>query len=300
MRKPFAGLWKVPAAALLVAASACWAKPNIQEDPPPIAAARPGDVSGTIAPAAEVASLQAVSRVTKKTYQPASFDKTTGRFVFKALPGAATYDICVTTTSGREIQGIDMDFVDARMIELAQARRKQLGLAEPAAHSFDQQDASALKDWVKDLKDFMELRRVLYIQGHGATATMLVELMRSREFYESGDQIIWRVELWYFEYQHGGWERLPNQERVLRRERIDPKAWKKIDVEYFPQLSVYVDADGVSRNVDFKIPAKPDPSTGRPAGTSPDLECKTHVLGLDEPAATPTSQPGAATSRPAN
>ena len=107
---------------------------------------------------------------------------------------------------------------------------------------------------------------------------MLVELMRTKEFYSSAGKIIWRVELWYFEYNHGGWERMANQERVLRRERIDPAQWKKIDLEFYPQLTARVEADGSSKPVEFKIPEKPDPSCGRPANTAPELKTDPHIL----------------------
>jgi hypothetical protein len=125
---------------------------------------------------------------------------------------------------------------------------------------------------------------------------MLVELMRTREFYQSAGKVIWRVELWYFEYQHGGWERLPNTERVLHRQRIDPEDWRKIDLEYYPELTVRISPAGSSPQIKFTIPDKPDPSRGRPAGTAPDIPAEPHVLGLQTKP--PVATHPAATSGP--
>ena len=100
------------------------------------------------------------------------------------------------------------------------------------------------------------------------------------------------MELWYFDYKFGGWEKLANQEKVLRRERITPQQWRKISVSYYPQLSVFVEPTGYAKPVRFRIPGKPDPSHGRPADTETQLKTETHILGLDkkpQPATTSTS-----------
>ena len=267
---------------------------TLTEDSPPLEPPQPGEAAGTIRPADRVAELSAVSRASGKTYRPDVWDKATGRFAFRRLPGDATYDVCLKTAGGRTIEGIDLDFVDARMVRLAALRREQLGLPPDRQHRFGAADVEELLAYVRDLKDFMELRRVLYLRGHGRRATMLVELMRARDFYHSKDsELIWRVELWYFENQFGGWERPANQEQVLRRERIPEPAWRKIDVEWYPQLSVHVDPDGRSKPVDFEIPARPDPSRGRPANTDIEVKTTPHISGLDDeppPASQPASQ----------
>jgi hypothetical protein len=266
------------AAGLAVGAAAV----ELAEDSPPVPAPRAGDVTGAIEPAAQIATLKAVSRATGKTYLPDSLNKNTGRFVFKGLPGQAAYDICLTTADGRTFEGIDLGFVDERMLELAAERRRQLSLPQEREPAFGQRDVEELVKFVADLKDFMEIRRVLYLRGQGRRATMLVELMRAREFFaQKGSELIWRVELWYFENRFGGWERLANQERVLRRERVPQAAWTKIAIEWRPQLTARVRSDGTSEPVRFEIPAAPDPSRGRPANTDIELKTVPHVLGLE-------------------
>ena len=177
------------------------------------------------------------------------------------------------------------------MERLAQARRAELKMAPDRQHAFTSDDAGALLKFVTDLQDFMEIRRPLYIEGHGRHATMLVELMRTREFYSSGEALVWRVELWYFQENYGAWERVPNQEVVLERKRITPKEWKKIDLEYYPELSAHVDRQGMAGPIEFVIPQAPDPSTGRPAGSEPELKSAAHVLGLDKAKASAATDP---------
>ena len=255
------------------------APPALQEDPPLVGPPKPGTLQGQITPAAQLKRLWAVSRATGKRYEPARLDAETGRFVFENLPGDAAYDIGLQTADGRCIEGIDLAFDDARMLRLAEIRRRQLGLPPERAHTFTEDDAAELAAFAQKQQDFMDWGRALYVQGHGRRATVLVELMRTQPFYAGAGQVIWRVELWYFENQFGGWQRVPNTERVLRRERISPAEWKKIHVEYLPQLSVTIDEKGRSEPVSFQIPAKADESTGRPAGSEPKLPARPVVLG---------------------
>ena len=267
--------------AMMTAASACFAKVELKEDPPPVAAPKAGDVAGTITPPAMVTKVEAVSRNTLKTSQPASFDKATGQFRFANLPGDADYDVRVTTTDGRTIEGIDLSWIEARMLRLAAARRKQLNMPPEREESFDLDDAKAILKWVQDWKDFMEVKRVLYVNGMGKRATVLVELLRTREFHAAGGALVWRVELWYMQNEFGGWDRLANSERVLHRERISPAEWKKIDLQYFPELSAHVNPDGTSEPLHFKLPDKGDLSRGRLANSDPECKTQPHVYGLD-------------------
>ncbi len=267
--------------ALVLAGAICPAKVELKEDPPPVKPPRSGQVAGTITPAGKVASILAVSRLTLKTYRPASLDKATGRFRFADLPGDADYDIRVTTTDGRTVEGIDLAWIEARMLRLAALRRKQLDMPPEREESFDLDDARAILKWVDNWKDFMEIKRVLYVNGMGKRATVLVELMRTREFHAARGTLVWRVELWYMQNEFGGWDRLANSERVLHRKRVSLDQWRKIDLQYYPELSAHVDAAGRSKPLRFKLPEKGDLSRGRLANTK--AECKTvpHVHGLD-------------------
>jgi hypothetical protein len=164
-------------------------------------------------------------------------------------------------------------------------RRKELKLPKLSASEkpFTQADVEAIGKFVESWEDFMNQRRVIYVSGNGPRATVLIELMRTRGFYgaknakkskdksdESAD-VVWRVELWYFTRAGGGWELVPNVERVLQRTRCKPTEWKKIDVTYYPELTACVDEQGKSQEIKFTIPGKSDPSRG-------DLKTKPHVI----------------------
>lgn len=284
----------VIAALVVLAGCACLGAVKLVEDDPPVPRPVPGGIAGKVDVPREIVEMGAVSRVTGKSYEPVSCNARTGEFKFQDLPGDATYDLRIKLDGGRVVEGIDLEFVDARMLRLAALRRKQLGLPPERRHKFSMDDVAALEKYVRDMDDFMEGRRVLYIRGHGRRATVLVELMRTRDFHAAKGNIIWRIELWYFVNQFGGWERQGSQERLLRRVKTTPPEWRKVHVEYYPRLSAYVEPKGKSAPVSFKIPAKPDPSRGRVAGTDPEIESKPHILGLDvapETATQPRTQP---------
>ena len=241
-----------------------------------------GTVTGVITPGDEVASISLISRQTGASAEPSTFEQASGEFSFVGLPGDATYDVVITTASGRSLEGIDLSFVDARLLRLADVRREQLGVPAEEPQRFTQADADAIMRYVQDLQGFMELRRPLYIAGHGRRATLLVETMRTREFHESDGNIVWRIELWYFEHHGGRWARLDNQSRLLRRVKASSGKWSEIQVEYWPALSVLIAADGTCEPVSFDIPAAVDPSRGRPADTPAELETEAHILGASE------------------
>ncbi len=262
----------------------------LQADRPTVPAPKAGSVSGTISPAERLAEFRLVSRATGQSYRPAKWNDRTGAFTFADLPGDSRYDVVVRTKTGRRLEGIDLDFVDARLLRLAAARRKQLGLPDPPGHRFSQADAKALMDVAAKQTGFMDLRRPLAIAGHGRRATMLVETMRTRDFHAGKGQVVWRTELWYFQWFHGGWQRLNDQEVVLERFRGSPADWRKIDVAYLPAWSVYVDTAGRSVELELTVPPQTSPATGRPAGTDPQLPARPVVVGID---VTATTQPTA-------
>lgn len=276
---PTMGLW------LGLAACASAADP-FAEDPPTVPPARSGRVVGTLRGAERVHELAAVSRSTGRTWQPAAFDRRTGAFHFENLPGDARYDLRLVLTDGSVIEGIDLDWVEARLVRLADQRRRQLGLSEQPEGAFTARDAASLLAYVRDLEDFADARRVLYVRGHGDTATLLVELIRTETFYaEQGDQVIWRMELWYFTRDGGGWQRQPNTERVLERHRVPARQWRRRTLVYDPALSVYLDADGRADPVAYTLPGTLDPARGRVAGSPMELRTEPVVTGIEAQAA---------------
>ncbi len=57
--------------------------------------------------------------------------------------------------------------------------------------------------------------------------------------------------------------------------------WTQTHIEYFPELSAYLDPNGFTRELEFQIPDKPDIRRGRPARTEPVQQVKPLVLGVE-------------------
>jgi hypothetical protein len=251
---------------------------ELKEDAPLCQPPLAGRIHGRIHSAEPIKSVLAVSRAGGEPHKPESLDAD-GSFRFAPLSGDAVYDLVVELQGGRIVEGIDLEFVDDRLERLAELRRRQLQMPQPPAQTFTEADAAAIVQIVKDMKDFMDIRRVLYIRGAGDKAVTLVELLRERDFHASdAGEIIWRIELWRFRRHNGVWTRVPNAQRVLQRLRTSIGQWSAINHEYYPQLSVRINADGSSQAVDFAIPAKPDASRGRVAAAPPAPDTAPHVI----------------------
>jgi len=255
----------------------------VVEDEPIVDPPQPGGASGTISPAALVQSITLIDRAADETHEPAEFDAATGAFAFDNLPGDAAYDLIIQTTDERTFEGVDLSFADSRLLRLAEARREELGVPAEEARPFSEADATSLTAFVGNMIGFMDVRRVLYIRGHGRRATMLLELLRTERFHADNGHVIWRVELWYFEHAGGTWQAVTGQARVVRRFRGTPDAWRRLAVEFRPDLSVVVDAEGQCEPVAFEIPEGISPSRGRPSDTGPHMNTQPHVDGIDGP-----------------
>ncbi|MCY2952297.1 MAG: hypothetical protein NTU53_10010 [Planctomycetota bacterium] len=81
---------------------------------------------------------------------------------------------------------------------------------------------------------------MLLLAGNHDRVVILAELIRDTDFHSAvGNEIIWRIELWYFKNQHGGWERVTQSNKVLRRERFksrDDYISATAKLKYLPAL----------------------------------------------------------------
>lgn len=118
------------------------------------------------------------------------------------------YDLAVTLKDGTVLQGVDMNWYAP--LEPA---------ADPPA-ALTEEDRAEIQALIKDVPSFYDRSTLLHLQGDAARAVALVELVRDRAFYDSKGNVVWRVELWYFEQLHGGWAKVQQQNKVLRRERF--------------------------------------------------------------------------------
>jgi hypothetical protein len=123
------------------------------------------------------------------------------------IPGSA-YEVQLTLKNGTVLQGVDMNWY-SRVPDKADA--------EP----LNDDDIQQMKAVFTAGAQFFDLQEATIIKGNHNRAVMLVRCERTNKFHsDKGDEIIWRPELWYFENHHGGWEKVLQTDRVLRRERF--------------------------------------------------------------------------------
>ncbi|HEV8604900.1 MAG TPA: hypothetical protein VGQ99_06020, partial [Tepidisphaeraceae bacterium] len=118
------------------------------------------------------------------------------KVTFANLLPATSYDIRLTLANGQVLRGADLSWYND----------------EPLANDvkpLDDDDRKQILDLFDGIKGFENKRKLLLISGNHERATVLAELIRDTAFYsDKGGEIIWRVELWYFKNQHGGWEKI--------------------------------------------------------------------------------------------
>ncbi|HEX4124587.1 MAG TPA: hypothetical protein VHY37_07655 [Tepidisphaeraceae bacterium] len=124
-------------------------------------------------------------------------------------PGAA-YDIQLNFTDGTVERGIDMSWYNDDD-------------ATPNAGPLTDSDIQSIKE-ILHVPSFYNKSDILQVQGDHDRAVALVRLVRDKDFVNGAGQVIWRIELWYFKNQHGGWEKVLQQNKVIRRERFKTAA----------------------------------------------------------------------------
>jgi hypothetical protein len=126
-------------------------------------------------------------------------------------PGVA-YEARITLADGTVLQGVDLGWY---------SRVPDRPHPDPLTDDDRQQMADVL---AKVLSFYNHTEQVL-LRGTHDRAVMLVDLRRDSPFHsDKGNEVIWRPELWYFENHHGGWEKVQQTDRVLRRERFPTSA----------------------------------------------------------------------------
>jgi len=126
--------------------------------------------------------------------------------LFPNLSTDATYDVRLDRAAKKVIQGVNLDWYDDEP-------------AKPDVGELTDDDRAAIKAII-DVPSFYNHSEILAIRGDHSRATVLVQLVRDKDFYNGSGEVVWRVELWYFEEELGGWEKVAQQNRVLRRERF--------------------------------------------------------------------------------
>jgi hypothetical protein len=164
-----------------------------------------GSISVTVPAGMKVDKAVAVTEKEPKTTLNGIIKDQTITFA-DPIPGMA-YEAMLSLKDGTVLQGVDMGWYSrvpdkANAAELTDDDRQQMKAVFTAgAQFFNVQEATLIK-------------------GNHNRAVMLVRLERANFHSDKGDEIIWRPELWYFQNEHGGWEKVLQTDRVLRRERF--------------------------------------------------------------------------------
>jgi len=128
---------------------------------------------------------------------------------FSDLDNDTPYDLKITLSDGRVLRGADMSWYTKEP-------------AQPEAGPVDDDDRQQISALISNVTSFYNISRIVLINGDHNRATVLVERIRSTPFHgAAAGETIWRVELWYFVNNYGGWQERPQTNKVLIRRRFE-------------------------------------------------------------------------------
>jgi hypothetical protein len=127
---------------------------------------------------------------------------------FTDLSAKVPYSLLIGLKNGPLLHGVNMAWYDRQP-------------PQPDAGPLTTDDLNQIKALVSDVKSFYNDSRIITLSGDHQRATVLVQRIRSASFHgDRGGEVIWRVELWYFINEFGGWSEVPQTNQVLRRARF--------------------------------------------------------------------------------
>jgi hypothetical protein len=130
---------------------------------------------------------------------------------FGNLQPGTPYDLAIELKDGALYCGADLSWCDPTP-------------ADPNAEALGDDDRQAIDAIVTQILGFADKPKLAMLVGSHDRAVGLVDLARTKGFHsDKGDEVIWREEVWFFKWENGGWERVPDQSRLLRRERFPSK-----------------------------------------------------------------------------
>jgi len=177
-------------------------------------------------------------------YTPRSSNTSPPTYTFdKLLPGRL-YDLIVWDDQTRW-EGVTMDY--HRPIE-------PTGAIKPEGRVW-------IEDFIRKMPQFYDHCRPLWMAADNGHATVLVELIRNRDFHSAKQgEVIYRTELWYFENLYGGWAKDRNTEKVVTRLRGQPDKLPA-NLIYCPSLGGQM-ASATQPAWKLTLPEAPDPKRG--------------------------------------
>lgn len=190
--------------------------------------AAPGRIEGTVLPADRVRAIRLVNRAAGKTVV-APYNRKAGTFAVEDLsPGVWAVEI---ETPWGKVEGVDARF---RPADVEKAAPRKPGEKPPTSKPLDKDDRAEIRRHIVKPERFMT-PRVLAFVGDGRRVTVLVSLLRDRAFHKrKGDEVIWRLETWYYEDAWGHWERVGY--RVVFRRRLSGATLRTWTRQFEPTL----------------------------------------------------------------
>lgn len=146
------------------------------------------------------------------------------------LPGGETAAITQTPSSpqvrlkdGTRLLGVDLRWYTT---------------APPDPEPISDDDRTEINELLT-VPSFYDRVVLLHLQGDAHRAVGLMELIRDRDFHAGKGEVIWRAEIWYFEFQNGGWAKVNQQNKLLDRQRFksaDDYAAYLMNLRFVPKL----------------------------------------------------------------
>ncbi len=177
----------------------------------------------------------------------------------KLLPNTP-YDLTITLKDGTTLQGVNLGWLNEEPVN-------------PNVQPMTDEDRTEIYGLVKPDKDFFNKIEILQLSGDHNRATALVRMIRDRAFHsDKGGEVISRFEIWYFRFEYGGWEKVQQGQKILRRDRFKSQEEyeKTIGViKWVPELGGIKLEKGKNREITLAaLPGDKPPASSNPTPSS--------------------------------
>jgi hypothetical protein len=107
---------------------------------------------------------------------------------------------------------------------------------EAEGRPFSDRDAESIRKLVLGMTSFADRRRILFLEGSGTEARVLVEELTTRKTTLPSPVpfVVWRVEVWFYRKEFGAWDRYDS--RVIARERSPVTEFEQTTWVFDPAL----------------------------------------------------------------
>jgi len=186
--------------------------------------------------------IDAKSAIAVNAADQSQYDATVsdGVATFADLPDGVAIDVHLLLADETIIQGANLTWSEDEP-------------ADPNAKPLSANDLQQIHKLMTDIKAFTNKNEMLFLRGTAERAVGLVRLIRDKDFYaDKGGEIIWRIEIWFFKSQYGGWEKVQQSNKILHRIRfrtVEEFEAKTSKLKFEPELGGIVLTAGEKREI---------------------------------------------------